>query len=446
MKSIVIKQANIVNEGEVFVADIFIQNGIIQDIGQLDGAVDSIVIDGAGKYILPGIIDTHVHFREPGLTHKGDIYTEAKAAVAGGITSFIEMPNTIPNTLTSKLIKEKEKIASEQSLANYSFYLGINTGNYNELKNVDNNTVAAITDDGLYFSGAGNLLSNNSEYMKKLFASTDNIISLHCEDESIIDKNLRVALEQYGDTIPIEEHSRIRSEEACYQSTIRVLEMAKKYNTRLHVLHLSTAKEAMLFSNDVHISEKRVTSEVCIHHLWFCDEDYKTLGVNIKWNPSIKKKEDRSELMRALNDDRIDIVSTDHAPHTQKEKQQNYISSASGGPMVQHALVAMLELVKQKATSIEKVVEKMCHNPAILFGIEKRGFIRIGYYADLVIVDMNRKLKIDGSNILYKCGWSPFIGYTFSSTVCTTIVNGHIAYHQRIFDESEKGKQLTFKL
>lgn len=445
MKSIVIKQANIVNEGEVFVADILIQNGIIQDIGQLDGAVDSIVIDGAGKYILPGLIDTHVHFREPGLTHKGDIYTEAKAAVAGGITSFIEMPNTIPNTLTCSLIKEKERIASEKSLANYSFYLGINTGNYNELMNVDNGTVGAITDDGLYFSGTGNMLSNNSDYMQKLFASTDSIISLHCEDESIVEDNLRIARERYGDNIPIEEHSRIRSEEACYQATFRVLEMANKFNTRLHVLHLSTGKEARLFGNDVHISEKRVTSEVCIHHLWFCDEDYKTLGVDIKWNPSIKRKEDRDELMRALNDDRIDIVSTDHAPHTQTEKQQNYISSASGGPMVQHALVAMLDLVKQKATSIEKVVEKMCHNPAILFGIEKRGFIRKGYYADLVIVDMNEKWKVDSANILYKCGWSPFMGYTFSSAVCTTIVNGHIVYHQEIFDESIMGKQLTFK-
>lgn len=445
MKSILIKQANIVNEGKVFVADILIQNGIIQEIGHLDGAFDRIVIDGTGKYVLPGIIDTHVHFREPGLTHKGDIYTEAKAAVAGGITSYIEMPNTLPNTLTSVLLKEKENIASEKSLANYSFYLGINVGNYEELLQVERDSVAAITDDGLYFSGAGNMLSNNPEYMQKLFASTDCIVTLHCEDESIVDENLRVATEQYGDNIPIEAHSRIRSEEACYQATFRVLELAKKFNTRLHLLHLSTAKEARLFRNDAHISKKRITSEVCIHHLWFCDEDYKTLGVNIKWNPSIKKKEDRLELMRALNDDRIDIVSTDHAPHTVTEKQQNYIKSPSGGPMVQHALVAMLELVKQKAITIEKVVEKMCHNPAILFGIEKRGFIRIGNYADLVIVDMNQKWKVDSSNILYKCGWSPFMGYTFSAAVCTTIVNGHIVYDQKIFDESVMGKQLTFK-
>ncbi|MCF8449981.1 MAG: dihydroorotase [Taibaiella sp.] len=444
MKPLIIKQSTIVNEGRSFIADIIIEDDLIRDIGHFGVIKDYDVIDGRGKYLLPGIIDTHVHFRDPGLTYKGDIYSESKAAIAGGVTSFIDMPNTIPNTMTADQLKVKAGIASKSSLANYSFYLGISTGNYSDLLQLDRNRIAAITDDGLYFSGKGNMLCNNPDFMEKLFSSSDSIISIHSEEEEIIDRNIAAAICKYGDKIPIEMHGLIRSEEACYISTYRAIQFAKKHKTRLHLLHLSTAKEAQLFENGLPITEKRITSEVCIHHLWFCDEDYKKLGTAIKWNPSIKTKHDRSALLEALNDDRIDIVSTDHAPHTLAEKQKDYLNAPSGGPMVQHSLVAMLELVKRKTITIEKLVDKMSHNAALLYKIHNRGFIRPGYYADLVLVDLNSKWTVNENNILYKCGWSPFNGHTFSSMVCTTIVNGNIVYNNGVFNESIMGKPLSF--
>jgi dihydroorotase len=442
-KSILIKNISIVNEGKISVADLLIENGIIEKIGQLNVPSNTVIIDGTGKYLLPGIIDGQVHFREPGLTHKGDIYTESKSAIAGGVTSFIDMPNTFPNTLSIELLNEKYKIASEKSLANFGFFLGVNGDNLDEIIKLDTAKLLGISDDGLYFTKKGNLLADNPEIMEKLFANCKSIIAIHSEKEQIIEENEKHYKEIFGENIPMEYHPIIRSEKACYEATKRAIEIANKYNARLHLLHLTTEVETHLFRNDIPLTQKRITTEVSVHHLWFSDKDYKDLGTRIKWNPAIKTEKDQRGLLKALLDDRIDIVTTDHAPHTLEEKQKPYFQSMSGAPIVQHSLNIMLEFYKQGLITLEKIAEKMCHNPSTLYGINKRGFIREGFFADLVIVDLNANWKVDKSNILSKCGWSPLEGTTFQSKVTHTLVNGHLVYNNGEFDETKKGQALV---
>ncbi len=441
---IFITNANIVNEGKIFVADVLIEGGIISSIGKLPLASNYKIIDATGKYLFPGVIDAQVHFREPGLTHKGDIFSESKAAIAGGVTSFIDMPNTIPNTLTTEILNEKFSIASEKSLANYSFFLGVNGKNIDEVIKMDTSQFIGVSDDGLYFTGKGNLLADNPDTMEKLFSNCKSIIAIHSETEQVIEKNEKIYKIKYGENIPIECHPLIRNEEACYWATERAIQLANKYNARLHVLHLSTEVETHLFQNNIPLSEKKITTEVSIHHLWFSDKDYKRLGTLIKWNPAIKTEKDKIGLLKALLDDRIDIVTTDHAPHTLEEKQKPYLQSMSGAPMVQHSLNIMLELYKQGLISLEKIVEKMCHNVAMLYRIEKRGFIREGYFADLVLVDLNFSWTVNKENILYKCGWSPLEGQKFQSTITHTFVNGNLVYENGNFHEFIPGQRLKF--
>ncbi len=400
------------------------------------------VIDASGKYLIPGLIDDQVHFREPGLTHKATIDSESRAAVAGGITTFIEMPNTVPQATNQQLLQDKFNIAEKTSFANYSFMFGGTNDNLEELLKTDPKTVAGIK---LFLgSSTGNMLVDNLEVLEKIFSSTKLIISVHCEDEETIKKNTAEHKAQYGEHIPIELHPVIRSEEACYLSSSRAIELAKKTGARLHVFHVSTAKETTLFRNDIPLEEKQITSEVCVHHLWFSDQDYKEKGTHIKWNPAVKTAADRQGLWKALLDDRLDIIATDHAPHTLEEKSNSYLKAPSGGPLVQHALLALLEKVSKKVISIEKLVEKACHNPAIIFQIENRGFIREGYYADLVLIDLKAPQTVCKENILYKCGWSPFEGTTFSSSVTHTFVNGVLIYHEGVFNNEVKGKRITF--
>ncbi len=443
-KPILIKNATLVNEGENFVADVLIEDGIISKIGNLPLTSNYKIIDGTGKYLFPGIIDAQVHFREPGLTHKGDLYTESKAAVAGGVTSFIDMPNTVPNVLTTEILEEKFRIASEKSLANYSFFLGVNGKNIDEVIKMDTSQFIGVSDDGLYFTGKGNLLADNPDTMAKLFSGCNSIIAIHSETEQIIERNENYYREKYGENVPIEFHPLIRSEEACYEATESVIRLAKKHNARLHILHLSTEVETHLFQNNIPLAQKRITTEVSIHHLWFSDKDYKHLGTLIKWNPAIKTEKDRTGLFQALLDDRIDIITTDHAPHTLEEKQRPYFQSMSGAPMVQHSLNVMLEFYKQGFISLEKIAEKMCHNVATLYHIEKRGFIREGYFADLVLVDFNSSWTVNKENILYKCGWSPLEGQTFQSKITHTFVNGNLVYENEKFHEFIPGKRLGF--
>jgi dihydroorotase len=442
MNAYLIKNATIVNEGASFLSDILIENGIIKKISD-SIALDSIpVIDAEGKYLIPGLIDDQVHFREPGLTHKATIGTESRAAVAGGVTTFIEMPNTVPQATTQKLLQDKFDIAEKTSFVNYSFMFGGTNDNLEELLQTDPKTVAGIK---LFLgSSTGNMLVDNLDVLEKIFSSTQLIISVHCEDEATIKKNTAHYKALYGENIPIELHPVIRSEEACYLSSSKAIALAKKTGARLHVFHLSTAKETALFRNDIPLEEKQITAEVCVHHLWFSDEDYKEKGTHIKWNPAVKTAEDRQGLWDALLDDRIDIIASDHAPHTLEEKSNSYLSAPSGGPLVQHTLLALLEKVKEQVFSIEKLVEKACHNPAKIFQIEKRGFIREGYFADLVLVDMNAAQTVCKENILYKCGWSPYEGITFSSSVTHTFVNGVLIYNQGVFNTSTKGKRITF--
>jgi dihydroorotase len=442
MNAYLIKNATIVNEGASFLSDILIENGIIKKISD-SIALDSIpVIDAEGKYLIPGLIDDQVHFREPGLTHKATIGTESRAAVAGGVTTFIEMPNTVPQATTQKLLQDKFDIAEKTSFVNYSFMFGGTNDNLEELLQTDPKTVAGIK---LFLgSSTGNMLVDNLDVLEKIFSSTQLIISVHCEDEATIKKNTAHYKALYGENIPIELHPVIRSEEACYLSSSKAIALAKKTGARLHVFHLSTAKETALFRNDIPLEEKQITAEVCVHHLWFSDEDYKEKGTHIKWNPAVKTAEDRQGLWDALLDDRIDIIASDHAPHTLEEKSNSYLSAPSGGPLVQHTLLALLEKVKEQVFSIEKLVEKACHNPAKIFQIEKRGFIREGYFADLVLVDMKAAQTVSKENILYKCGWSPFEGITFSSSVTHTFVNGVLIYNQGVFNTSTKGKRITF--
>jgi len=444
MDKILIKNAQIVNEGKNFHGEVLIEGKFIIEISDAINNLpaDVEIIDAEGKLLLPGVIDDQVHFREPGLTHKANIATESKAAVAGGITSFIEMPNTVPQATTQKLLQDKFDIASKTSFANYSFMFGGTNDNLDELLKTDPKKVAAIK---LFLgSSTGNMLVDNEEILKKIFSSTEMLIAVHCEDEQTIRKNLSEAIEKYGDDIPIELHPEIRNEEACYISSSKAIALAKKTGARLHVFHLSTAKETALFRNDISLEEKQITAEVCIHHLWFNDSYYKEKGTLIKWNPAVKTKRDQEGLWKALLDDRIDVIATDHAPHTLEEKSQVYTKAPSGGPLVQHALLAMLEAVRNDKISLEKMVEKMCHNPAKLFQIEKRGFIKKGYYADLVLVDLNTSQQVTKDAILYKCGWSPFEGTTFNSEITHTFVNGKLIYHKGVFDTVTKGMQLTF--
>ena len=442
MNSYLIKNATIVNEGSSFVGDLLVENGIIKKIGSSITTNSMTVIDASGKYLIPGLIDDQVHFREPGLTHKATIDSESRAAVAGGITTFIEMPNTVPQATNQQLLQDKFNIAEKTSFANYSFMFGGTNDNLEELLKTDPKTVAGIK---LFLgSSTGNMLVDNLEVLEKIFSSTKLIISVHCEDEETIKKNTAEHKAQYGEHIPIELHPVIRSEEACYLSSSRAIELAKKTGARLHVFHVSTAKETTLFRNDIPLEEKQITSEVCVHHLWFSDQDYKEKGTHIKWNPAVKTTADREGLWAALLDDRLDIIATDHAPHTLEEKSNFYLKAPSGGPLVQHALLALLEKVSEKVLSIEKLVEKACHNPAIIFQIENRGFIKKGYYADLVLIDPKAPQTVCKENILYKCGWSPFEGTTFSSSVTHTFVNGVLMYHEGTFNDDIKGKRITF--
>ena len=443
--SYLIKNANVVNEGQIFKSDVLIENEVISKIAQHIEVVDGLqVIDAEGQYLLPGMIDDQVHFREPGLTHKANIETESRAAVAGGITTFIEMPNTLPQATTQDLLEDKFEIAKKTSYANYSFMFGGTNDNLEELLKTDPKHVAGIK---LFLgSSTGNMLVDNEEVLEKIFSSTKMLISVHCEDESTIKKNTEIYKKQYGDAIPMRYHPIIRSEEACYLSSSKAIALAKKTGARLHVFHLSTEKETHLFRNDIPLEEKKITAEVCIHHLWFTDNDYEEKGTHIKWKPAVKTEKDKEGLWKALLDDRIDVIATDHAPHTREEKAQVYTKAPSGGPLVQHAVTALLEKVKEGVISIEKVVEKMSHNPAKLFNIEKRGFIKEGYFADLVLVNDNAHWTVSKDNLLYKCGWSPFEGVTFSSKITHTFVNGCLLYNQGEFNDQVKGKRLTFKI
>ncbi|WP_292889163.1 dihydroorotase [Nonlabens sp.] len=443
-QDILIKNSTIVNEGKIVVADLLISNGRIDQIGSIDVGPNYKIIDGTGKYLFPGIIDGQVHFREPGLTHKGDLYTESKSAVAGGVTSFIDMPNTVPNILTVKSLKEKFKIASKKSLANYSFFLGVNGDNIDEIIKLDTGPFIGISDDGLYFTKKGNLLADSPEKMEKLFANCKSIIAIHSEKEEIIEANEQAFKKTYGEDIPAKFHPIIRSTEGCYEATKRAIAIAEKHNTRLHILHLSTEAETHLFKNNIPLNEKKITTEVSVHHLWFSDNDYDRLGMLIKWNPAIKTNKDKQGLFQALLDDRIDIITTDHAPHTLEEKERPYFQSMSGAPMVQHTLNCMLEFYKQDLISLEKIVEKMCHNPAILYRITDRGFIREGYFADLTLVDLDSKWTVAKDNLFYKCGWSPLEGTTFQTEIKQTFVNGNLVYDDGIFFEEEKGKEIEF--
>jgi dihydroorotase len=442
-KGILIQNATIVNENKIFKGDVLIENEIITKISSKIKPTKNIeVINAEGKYLIPGFIDDQVHFREPGLTHKANIATESRAAIAGGITTFIEMPNTVPQATTQDLLEEKFKIAAVDSYANYSFMFGGTNDNLEELLKTDPKKVAGIK---LFLgSSTGNMLVDNEEILEKIFSSTKMIISVHCEDEVTIRKNTAIYKEKYGENIPLKYHPLIRSEEACYLSSSKAIELAKKTGARLHIFHLSTEKETHLFRNDIPLEEKQITAEVCIHHLWFSDKDYEEKGTHIKWNPAVKTEKDRLGLWKALLDDRIDVLATDHAPHTLDEKNNNYLNAPSGGPLVQHAIIALLEKVKEGVIPIEKAVEKMSHNPAKLFQIEKRGFIKEGYFADIVLIDMNKPQTVSKDNILYKCGWSPFEGTTFSSTITHTFVNGNLIFNNGIFNDDIKGKRITF--
>ena len=445
MKRILIKNAKIVNEGKIFEGDVLIEGEYIADIAESISAKhpDTKIVDAEGNYLIPGAIDDQVHFREPGLTHKGDIASESAAAIAGGITSFIEQPNTVPNAVTQELLEQKYQIAAESSYANYSFMMGATNDNLEEVLKTDAKSVAGIK---IFLgSSTGNMLVDNEATLERIFSSTPMLIAVHCEDEQTIRENLEKAKEQYGENIPITMHPVIRSAEACYISSSKAVALAKKTGARLHVFHVSTAKELELFNNSQPIEDKKITAEVCIHHLWFTDADYATKGNLIKWNPAVKTATDRDALWQALLDDKIDVVATDHAPHTLEEKMQPYLQAPSGGPLVQHAVVAMFEANHQGKISVEKIVEKMAHNPAKIFKIEKRGFIRPGYYADLVIVNPGSPWNVKKENILYKCGWSPFEGYNFKSRIMHTFVNGQLVYTGSKVKNIKAGKRLLFE-
>ncbi len=443
MNRVLIKNAKIVNEGVIVEGDVLIEDQIIVRISDSISALPNCkIVDAEGNYLLPGIIDDQVHFREPGLTHKGDIESESKAAISGGITSFIEQPNTVPNAVTHEILEKKYQIASEKSYANYSFMLGATNDNIEEVLITDVKNIAGVK--VFMGSSTGNMLVDNDAALEKLFSNSPTLIAAHCEDEATIRKNLEVFREKYGDNIKPEHHPLIRSAEACYLSSSKAVALANKTGARLHIFHISTAKETDLFSNKIPIEQKKITAEACVHHLWFSDADYKTKGNLIKWNPAVKTDADRTALWLALLDDRIDVIATDHAPHTLDEKKQSYLEAPSGGPLVQHALVAMLEQFHKGRISIEKIVEKMAHNPAKIFKVEKRGFIREGYFADLVILNTGLPWNVKKENILAKCGWSPFEGYSFKSRVTHTMVNGEVIYQNSKFTGKRNPQRLQF--
>lgn len=442
-KRTLIKNIQIVNEGTITCGDVLIEDSYILSIGQQIPADLATVIDGTGKYLIPGIIDGQVHFREPGLTHKADFTSESRAAVAGGITSFIDMPNTVPNVLNLTTLEEKNKLASAKSIANYGFFLGVNGDNLEEILKLDTSSLLAVSDDGLYFTKKGNLLADNPAILERLLANCKSIVAIHSEKEQLVEANESIYREKYGEDVPVEFHPLIRSEKACYEATKNAIAIANKYNARLHILHLTTEAETHLFRNDIPLEEKNITTEVSVHHLWFSDKDYARLGTLIKWNPAIKTEKDKIGLLQALVDDRIDIVTTDHAPHTLAEKQQSYFKAMSGAPIIQFSLNIMLEFYRRGLITLEKIIQKMSHNPAILYGIQNRGFIREGYYADLVIVDLNAAWTVTNECVLSKCAWTPLLGTTFHAKVTHTFVNGHLVYNNGQIDESIKGLPLT---
>ena len=441
-----IKNAKMVNENHIFEGDLLIENERISKIANnISSNNVQKIIDANGKLLIPGVIDDQVHFREPGLTHKANIATESAAAIAGGVTTYFEQPNTVPQTTTIELLEEKFAIARKTSYANYSFFLGGTNNNLDELKKIDKKNVVGVK---LFLgSSTGNMLVDNENVLESIFSNVDSIIATHCEDEQTIRTNTERFLAEYGENIPIKMHPIIRSTEACYLSSSKAVALAKKTGARLHIFHISTGKETTLFDNTIPLKDKKITAEVCVHHLWFSDEDYNDKGAFIKWNPAVKTKEDRTALWQALLDNRLDVIATDHAPHTIEEKQSKiYSKTPSGGPLVQHSLCAMLENERLGKISLEKIVEKMCHNPAILFRVEERGFLREGYYADLVLIDQNKSFNVNKSNILYKCGWSPFENITFHNQITHTFVNGHLAYKDGIISNDIKSKRVQFYL
>lgn len=446
MSSILIRNAIIVNEGRSFRGDLLIKDEVISAVGsasQVDIPKGSQIIDASGLFLIPGVIDDHVHFREPGLTHKGDIYTESRAAAAGGITSFMDMPNTVPQTVTIKELNEKFRIASDKSVINYSFYLGATNSNIPEALKADPAEVCGIK--VFLGSSTGNMLADNEESLRNLFKEALLPVAAHCEDEKIIRKNIDFYTKEYGDEVPFKMHPLIRSREACFKSASYAVGLAREYNTRLHILHVSTADEMKLFSNELAVRDKRITGEACVNYLWFDDSGYDEHGALIKCNPAIKTRFDREALRQGINNDLLDIIATDHAPHTSEEKSGSYLKAPSGVPVVQHSLLSMLELWHKKVFSIEKIVEKMCHNPALIFKISQRGFIREGYKADLCLFNPDAQWTISKENILYKCGWSPFEGTRFQSKIFMTIVNGTIVYNNGIFTEDFRGQRLKFE-
>ncbi len=442
MSTILIKAATVVNENKQFIADVLVKDGSIEKIAQqIDYPADR-EINAEGLHLFPGCIDDQVHFREPGLTHKANIYTESRAAVAGGITSFMEMPNTVPNTLTQQLLQDKYDIASQSSLANYSFFMGASNDNLDEVLKTGTSNVCGIK--VFMGSSTGNMLVDNPGTLENLFAQSPMLIATHCEDEATIKSNLEHYKQLLGENIPVRLHPKIRSAEACYLSSSMAVKLAKKHGTRLHILHISTARETSLFDNTIPLKDKKITAEACIHHLWFTDKDYDIKGNFIKWNPAVKTEHDRDAVLQAVLDGHIDVIATDHAPHTLEEKSQNYLQAPSGGPLVQHALTAMLQLYHQGKISLEQIAEKMAHNVAICFQVEKRGFIREGYFADLVLVDLNKPWEVTKDNILYKCKWSPFEGATFQSSVLYTLVSGNVVWEKGSLVEGKNGQRLSF--
>jgi dihydroorotase len=437
-----IKNATIVNENEIFVSDILIEGQFISKIDKDITDSHARVIDAEGLIVMPGAIDDQVHFREPGLTHKGEIYTEAKAAVAGGVTTYMEMPNTVPQAVTIVELEKKYTRAKECSLANYSFFMGGTNLNLEETLKVDYSKVCGLK----IFMGSstGDMLVDNEKTLEGFFEKSNALIATHCEYDPMIKDTQARIIAEYGEDIPAYFHPIIRNDEACYRSSSFAVQLAKKYNTRLHILHISSAKELSLFTNKIPLKQKRITAEACIHHLWFNDEDYKAKGNFIKWNPSVKTEYDRAQIFEAVLDGRIDVIATDHAPHTMEEKSQSYLKAPSGGPLVQHSILAMLEFYKQKKITLEMIVNKMSHNVADIFNIENRGYIREGYFADLVVVNLNKPNTVTKESLLYKCGWSPFEGHTFASSIEKTFVSGHLVYDNGTFDETKKGERLTF--
>jgi dihydroorotase len=445
---LLIKNATIINENRTFTGSVLVENEYIKAVYEGDAPIEIngsfTTVDGTGKMLIPGVIDDQVHFREPGLTHKGNIYSESKAAVAGGVTSFMEMPNTMPLTTTIEALEDKYKLGAEKSFANYSFYMGATNSNIDELRKVDIRNVCGVK----IFMGSstGNMLVDNKETLSNIFAEIPLLIATHCEDEATIQANKARYKALHGDDLPIQFHPLIRNAEACYRSSSFAVELATKYNARLHVLHISSAMEMSLFDNKNPLREKNITAEVCVHHLWFSDKDYATYGNRIKWNPAIKAETDRLALIEALNNGKIDVVATDHAPHLLREKEGNCLKAVSGGPLIQHSLVAMLQMAKNGVFTYEKVIDKMCHATAELYRVEKRGYIRPGYFADLVLVDPKKQTTVTTDNLLYFCGWSPFEGTTFDHTVIKTWVNGELVYNEGVVDENIRGRRLTFNL